>query len=134
MKRVISSFVVLVLMVGFILFPANTTEAKVLNQSLFENFGDQDFLLINSTGVEIYALYVTPNNANEWGEDILGVDTLFNGEDIMINFPRKTKTTFWDLRIEDEDGAFLEWHKLNLKKISSVELFYKKGKTTAILN
>ena len=134
MKKVMTSILMILVMVGFICFPAISTEAKTKDQNIKVNFGDQDFILINSTGVEIYALYVTPHNANDWGDDILGADTLFNGEDLLIYFPRKTKSTYWDLRIEDEDGAYLEWHKLNLLKISSVELLYKKGKTTAILN
>jgi len=34
--------------------------------------GDQDFKLVNKTGVEIHALHVAPHSSNEWGEDILG--------------------------------------------------------------
>jgi hypothetical protein len=96
-------------------------------------FGEQDFLLVNSTGVEINALYVTPHSAKKWGEDILGADTLPDGEDLLILFPDKTKSKFWDLRIEDEDGDFIEWDNLNLLKISRVELFFKKGVPTADL-
>ena len=38
--------------------------------------GDQDFTLINKTGVEIHALHIAPHSSDEWGEDILGKDTL----------------------------------------------------------
>jgi hypothetical protein len=93
----------------------------------------QDFTLVNKTGVEIYALYVTPHNANAWGEDILGADTLLNGETLDISFSRKERAKLWDLRVEDEDGAFIEWEKLNLLEISKVTLFYKNGKATAIV-
>ena len=34
--------------------------------------GDQDFTLVNKTGVEIHALHVAPHSQDEWGEDILG--------------------------------------------------------------
>ena len=34
--------------------------------------GDQDFTLVNKTGVEIHALHVAPHSSDEWGEDILG--------------------------------------------------------------
>ena len=67
----------------------------------------QDFTLVNATGVEIYALYVTPHNAAEWGEDILGVDTLLNGKTLDISFSRKEKAKLWDLRIENEAGSIL---------------------------
>ncbi len=91
----------------------------------------QDFTLNNKTGVEIYALYVTPHNADEWGEDILGADTLRVNENLDITFSRSEKAEYWDLRIEDEDGAFIEWEKLNLLEISRVTLFYANGKATA---
>jgi hypothetical protein len=96
--------------------------------------GAQDFTLINKTGVEIYALYVTPHNAKEWGDDILGVDTLAADGTLDITFSRKEKAKYWDLRVEDEDGNFIEWDRLNLLEISSVTLFYKNGKATAIVD
>lgn len=134
MKKVMTNLLMILVMFGFICFPAISTEAKNADQNVKVTFGDQDFILVNSTGVEIYALYVTPHSANEWGEDILGVETLLDGEDVLINFPRKTKTTFWDLRVEDESGDFIEWHKLNLKKIATVELLFENNNPTAILN
>ncbi len=93
----------------------------------------QDFTLVNKTGVEIYALYVTPHNADAWGEDILGADTLLAGETLDISFSRKERAKWWDLRVEDEDGAFIEWESLNLLEISKVTLFYNNGKATAIV-
>jgi hypothetical protein len=93
----------------------------------------QDFTLVNKTGVEIHALYVTPHNADEWGEDILGADTLLANETLDISFSRKERAKLWDLRVEDEDGAFIEWENLNLLEISKVTLFYKNGKATAIV-
>jgi hypothetical protein len=93
----------------------------------------QDFTVVNKTGVEIYALYVTPHNAKEWGNDILGVDTMPDGETLDISFSRKEKAKLWDLRIEDENGAFLEWDNLNLLAIDTVTLYYKNGKTTAMI-
>jgi hypothetical protein len=91
----------------------------------------QDFTVVNKTGVEIHALYVTPHNADEWGEDILGRDTLAAGETLDIAFSRTEKTKYRDLRIEDGDGKFIEWENLNLLEISEVTLFYKNGKATA---
>lgn len=91
----------------------------------------QDFTLVNKTGVEIHALYVTPHNAKDWGNDILGADTLPVGETLDITFSRNEKAKFWDLRIEDEAGDFIEWNNLDLLKIETLTLFYKNGKATA---
>lgn len=93
--------------------------------------GQQDFTLVNKTGVEIYALYVTPHNAEDWGDDILGVDTLAVNGSLDITFSRKEKAKYWDLRVEDEEGNFIEWENLNLLQIDTLTLFYKNGKATA---
>lgn len=90
--------------------------------------------VINKTGVVISALYVTPHNSDDWGEDILGADVLANNDELGIVFSRKETSKLWDLRIEDDEGSFIEWENLNLREISSVTLFYKNGKATAIFN
>lgn len=133
MKKMMSGILLGLMMIGSISLPVISAEAKNINQNFRVVVGDQDFMLVNSTGVEINALYVTPHNAKKWGEDILGADTLLDGEELLITFPNKTKSQFWDLRVEDEDGAFIEWDNLNLMKISRVELFFKNGKATADL-
>jgi hypothetical protein len=95
--------------------------------------GDQDFTLVNKTGVEIHALHVSPHSSDEWGEDILGQDTLENGASLDIKFPRHAKAAHWDLRIEDEKGNSLTWESIDLLEISEVTLHYKDGKAWADL-
>ena len=93
--------------------------------------GDQDFILHNQTGVEIHALHIAPHSSDEWGEDILGEDTMANGATLTIKFSRKEKAQHWDLRIEDKAGNSLEWESLDLLEISEVTLHYKNGKAWA---
>ena len=95
--------------------------------------GDQDFSVVNKTGVEINALYVSPGDKSDWGEDILGQDTLADGGTCNITFSPKEKSELWDLRIEDGDGNSIEWTGLNLMEISKVTLHYnaEKGEATA---
>jgi hypothetical protein len=93
--------------------------------------GSQDFTVINHTGVEIHALYVSPSKANAWGEDILGQDTLGDGETLSIHFPRSERSKIWDLRIEDQGGNSIEWNELKLNEIETVTLHYKGGKAWA---
>ena len=95
--------------------------------------GDQDFKLVNKTGVEIHALHVAPHSSDEWGEDILGKDTLANGDSLNITFPSRTRAAHWDLRIEDEKGNSLTWESIDLKETSEVVLHYKDGKAWADL-
>jgi hypothetical protein len=97
--------------------------------------GKQDFTVHNLTGVEIHALYVSPHSSKNWEEDVLGQDTLPDGESILITFFPKTKPKLWDLRIEDQDGNYIEWDSLNLLEISDVTLHYnaKTGRAWADL-
>lgn len=95
------------------------------------NAGDQDFTLINKTGVEINALYVSPADKNEWGEDILGQDTLAAGATAEIEFDPEEEAAKWDLRVEDKEGNSIEWTDLDLTEISKATLNYANGKATA---
>ena len=116
MKKILSSFT----MIAISFFAASSGIA-----------GDQDFTLVNETGVEIYSVYITPHSSNDWEDDILDVDTLPDGQSVHITFSRKERAKYWDLRIEDADGHPLEWDKLNLLEISTVTLYYKKGRVWA---
>lgn len=84
--------------------------------------GAQDFTLVNKTGVDIHYVYVAPHSSSEWGSDIMGKDVLLNGSSVHITFPAGDKATYWDIRVEDTSGNFLEWSKFNLKEISTITL------------
>jgi hypothetical protein len=93
--------------------------------------GDQDFTVVNKTGVEIHKLFVAPHSSDEWGEDILGKDTLGDGESVDIKFGNRAKAAHWDLKIEDSKGNYVTWESLNLLEISKVTLHFKDGSATA---
>ena len=93
--------------------------------------GDQDFVLVNKTGVEIHNLHVSPSDEGDWGDDILGKDTLADGDTVKITFHPKEEAEKWDLRVADKDGTPITWEDLNLLKISKVTLHYAEGKATA---
>lgn len=93
--------------------------------------GAQDFTLVNETGVIIDKLFISPADADDWEEDILGQDTLADGATLDIEFKRDEKGAKWDLKVEDSKGNSIEWHDLNLLEISKVTLHYKDGKGTA---
>lgn len=93
--------------------------------------GDQDFSLVNKTGFVIESLHISPHSSDEWGDDILGKDTLGDGDTVNITFHRKEKAAMWDLKVTDPDDKSFTWEKLNLLEISEVTLFYRKGVATA---
>lgn len=99
----------------------------------FARAGKQDFLLHNETGVEIHSLYVSPHSSDEWGEDVLGKDTLADGESLKITFDDREKHVHWDLKVTDSKDNSIEWTDLNLTEISEVTLHYKDGKAWAVI-
>jgi hypothetical protein len=110
---------------------ALTVIAMFVTATAFARAGKQDFVLHNSTGVEIHGVYVSPVTTDEWEEDVLGKDTLPDGESVKITFDDRDKHAHWDLKVVDGKGNSIEWHDLNLVEISEVTLHYKEGKAWA---
>jgi hypothetical protein len=102
-----------------------------VSASTFARAGKQDFIVHNETGVEIKSLYVSPHSADDWEADILGRDTLPNGESVKINFNDRDKHTHWDLKVTDKGGNALEWYDLNLLEIKELTLRYDAEKHKA---
>ena len=109
---------------------ANTTASNTAAAPATSG-SDQDFTLVNKTGVIIDKLFISPGDADDWEEDILGQDTLADGSTLDIKFKRNEKAPKWDLKVEDSKGNSIEWHDLKLTEISKVTLHYKDGKGTA---
>jgi hypothetical protein len=61
--------------------------------------------IINNTGYDIYFLYVSSSEDDEWGEDILGKDVLEDGMTFTYRLPQPlNRTSVYDFMAEDEDG------------------------------
>ena len=105
--------------------------ALFLTATAFAFPGKQDFVLHNETGVEIHELHVSPTTTEDWEEDVLGVDTLPDGESVKITFEDREKRSKWDLKVVDSKGNSIEWEALNILEISDVTLHYKDGKAWA---
>jgi len=91
----------------------------------------QDFTLNNATGVEIYGVYVSPVSKSEWGDDIMGQDTLADGSSVKITFDPKEDSQYWDLMVTDSAGTQIIYQNLDLFKISEVTLKLDNGNPTA---
>jgi hypothetical protein len=101
--------------------PAHAAEAK------------QDFVLANATGYEIKHVYVSPSKSDDWEEDVLGKDTLDDGEVWEIKFHRSVKSCNWDLKVvyADDDSSAV-WHDIDLCSIEKVTIHYnRKSDTTS---
>jgi len=112
--------------------PPATAAATQPTAPAADTAGAQDFTLVNATGVEIDKVYIAPHSSDDWEEDILGQDTLADGQKVDIKFNRAEKAAMWDLRVEDSKENSIEWENLNLLEISKLTLHYKDGKATAV--
>lgn len=92
-----------------------------------------DFKLINSTGLGIDKVFLSPSSSEKWGEDVMGRDVLKNGESVDIKFHSSETECKWDLKVVDEEKDPIIWTGLNLCSTESIELVYKDHKPTAII-
>jgi hypothetical protein len=91
-----------------------------------------DFTLRNRLGLTIESVFVSPHRSNSWEEDVLGVDTLSDGRDVRIRFPRSSQDDLWDLRVRDTNGRNYDWTSgFNLRRISSITVYFRNGQAFA---
>jgi hypothetical protein len=84
--------------------------------------GQQDFTIVNNTGQAIMTLNVSPNDEDEWGPDILGVDVLASGEQGEVSFDRSEDRCSWDIRVTYEDGDTGDWRGIDLCATTTITL------------
>lgn len=87
--------------------------------------GTQDFVLVNNTGVTIHNLFVSESNKDDWEEDVLGEDTLDDGDSVNVSFSGK-EACMWDLMVRNEEGEGVYWRKIDLCTVTKVVLHCNK--------
>ncbi len=91
----------------------------------------QNFTLVNRTGYTLSEVYVSPSKADTWEEDILGQDTLDDGESQHITFHRSNRTCIWDLKVVYvDDNSSAIWEDINLCKIEKITIRYNRRTDT----
>ncbi|CAO4176419.1 hypothetical protein [Methylorubrum populi] len=86
----------------------------------------QDFTLVNRTGYQIDEVYVGPVSQSHWGEDVMGKDSIADGETADISFNGGSNACKWDIRVVYNDGDASEFRNVNLCNISRVTLFWNR--------
>ncbi|HXP06406.1 MAG TPA: argininosuccinate lyase [Stellaceae bacterium] len=110
MKKLLAAVVTVVLAFAV---PAGAQDAK------------QDFKLVNKTGYELKALYVSPSKSDDWGDDILGQDVLGDGQVVNVHFNPKAHTCHWDLKVTySDDDSNAVWGNVDLCTIEKITIFY----------
>jgi hypothetical protein len=67
--------------------------------------------IVNNTGYDIYFLYVSPSESDEWGDDILGDAILKDGDTFNYQLTEPlSNVSIYDFLAEDEDDdPYLKW-------------------------
>lgn len=85
----------------------------------------QDFKLINATGYELNALYISPSKSDDWGDDVLGQDVLSDGQSVNVHFSPKVRTCKWDLKVTySDDNSSAVWNDIDLCSVEKITIHY----------
>ena len=91
----------------------------------------QDFTLVNRTGYELSQVHVSPRQSNDWEDDVLGQDTLADGERVAIRFQRSVKSCMWDLKVTySVDDSTAIWRGIDLCSVERITIRYNKNTDT----
>lgn len=87
----------------------------------------QDFKLVNKTGYELKEVYVGPTKSDDWGDDIMGKQTVPDGAIVNVHFHPKAQTCHWDLKVVySEDDSSAVWFDINLCEVDKITIRYDK--------
>jgi hypothetical protein len=105
-------FAAVILVLAFVA-PAGAQEAK------------QDFKLVNKTGYELKAIYVSPAKSDDWGDDIMGDQVVGDGMTVNVHFSPKVHTCKWDLKVTyTDDDSNAVWGDIDLCTVEKITIFY----------
>lgn len=71
---------------------------------------------LNNTGIDIYYLYASEADTDDWEEDLMEQDVLQQGQCIWVDFTYTTDSTIWDFAVEDDSGNLLQFYDLDFGK------------------
>lgn len=74
---------------------------------------------VNNTGTDIYCLYSSPSETDDWEEDILGDEILEPGDYVWVDFTYSSDSPVWDFAIEDYDRNKSEFYDLDFEDYGS---------------
>ncbi|QCK84414.1 hypothetical protein E8L99_00695 [Phreatobacter aquaticus] len=90
----------------------------------------QDFVLVNRTGYTIDEVYVSAASRNSWGDDLMGDDSLEEGQQLNVRFPRGASECSFDIKVVYDDQETAEFRGVNLCQVSKVTIFYSRSAGT----
>lgn len=59
--------------------------------------------IVNSTGYDMYYVYVADSADTDWGADVLGDDVLLDGESVLVDVA-SNPDSYYDIKAIDNEG------------------------------
>lgn len=107
----------ILLLVAFVFAATTWTQAQTV----------LDFKLVNNTGKDFYAVYLTDTGTQDWGEDILPAKIVEDGATIDIKFEYVDDETIciWDLRLthDESEEEYIYINEIDLCEVSVLTLY-----------
>lgn len=90
------------------------------------NSQSQNFSMTNNTGMIIIDVFISPNDENNWGSDVIPKDMILDGETFDFTFtgvdPSKC---VWDILFTAQDGNKYYMQDVDLCATTSITLYKK---------
>ncbi|WP_418449440.1 hypothetical protein [Bilophila wadsworthia] len=83
---------------------------------------DKKINIFNGAQYDIYTLYLSPTNANDWEENLLKQETLPNGDKVDVEVSRTEKAEAWDVKVTNKAGETMTWIGVPLNKAGQITL------------
>lgn len=74
--------------------------------------------IFNGTGIDIYALALSPANNNAWGENLI-TEVIKNGEKVQGELVFTADTLLWDILVQDSEGSQLTFMGVDFSDAST---------------
>lgn len=83
---------------------------------------DKKINIFNGAQYDIYTLYLSPTNANQWEENVLKQGTLPNGDKVDVEVSRTENAEAWDIKVTNKAGETMTWVGVPLNKAGQITL------------
>jgi len=83
----------------------------------------QDFSMTNNTGMTLIDVFISPNDENNWGSDVIPKDMILDSETFNFTFTGVSDTKcVWDIMFTADNGVQYYMQDVNLCSITSITL------------
>ena len=82
----------------------------------------QEFIIINNTGHNICALYISPSNTNDWQDNLLEQPIFGIADQATLPFHRNEPAAYWDIRVVYDNGFSDNWKHFQIHKKINIKI------------